>query len=297
MGYVFSILSSVFFTLYIFPRKFTRQKTYIYTLFMGLGNLIVATVLWIYGYTFANINESFFSYWLLLSGFSGCLWFLATLLFLTAIEKVGLSRASQFKNLQGPIGSLLILFSFSEFLVVNFYFLLISIALIFLSTVFFTIKEKETKKPELSGILFAVLAAIIFGFNAFIKKVVINEGFVYAQQFWHGIFIVLSALVFILIKDKSLKPLKALTKKEKKDNLIAMSAGMFYYLATLSILLSYELILGSVSFIISQLYAVWLILLGIFFFKEVNFKQNRLRIISGFVCILLGLIFLLLAQG
>lgn len=294
MGYIYSLLSSILFTIYIIPKKLSKQKTHVYTLFMGVGDFVTASVFWLAGFLFFNVNESFFSPWLLLSCLSGVLWFFASLLFLTGVDKIGLSRASQFKNLQGPIGSVLILFVFSEFVQIGVFYILLSIFLIFFSAILFTINEEGSSKVDLNGVLLAVLSAILFGVNAFIKKAVIMQGFVFAQQFWQSVFIIICAVTFVGVKDKSLH---CFHNVFKKDNFYAFFAGSFYYFATFSILQAYKHILGSVAFTISQLYAVWLTVFGIFVFKEINFKKHKTRIILGFLSALLGLVVLFFAQG
>ncbi len=292
MGYLYAILSSVFFTLYIIPKKLCNQKTHIYVLFMGIGDLIISIIMWFSAYFF-GMKENFFNPWLLLSCLSGVFWFTASIFFLEGVNRIGLSRASQYKNLQGPIGAILILFLMSEADTVNLYLIFAAILFVFLGAAAFTISEDKTKKINITGILMAIMSAVFFGVNAFFKKLMIGSDYVYGQQFWQALFIVISALTYIIIKDKNLNHLKNTTKKE---NYIALMAGSSYYLATFFMLMSYKYILGSVAYTVSQLYALWVIIICIFIFKEINFKKHKIRIITGVIFVILGIIVLLLSQ-
>ncbi len=42
MGYLFAIISSLFFTFYVVPKKISKQTPTKYSLFMGLGFFIIS---------------------------------------------------------------------------------------------------------------------------------------------------------------------------------------------------------------------------------------------------------------
>ena len=112
LGYMFPIISSLFFTIYILPRKFSKQKPIYYTMFVGLGFSIVSIIMYIGNQMLGSSKEALWHPILLVSAFAGFSWMLGQLLLVTAIDKIGLSRSNQWKNLQGPIGSILILIFF-----------------------------------------------------------------------------------------------------------------------------------------------------------------------------------------
>jgi len=60
--------------------------------------------------------------------------------------------------------------------------------------------------------------------------------------------------------------------------------------------LAYKYILDSIAFTIVQLNAVWTVLVGILIFKEIDFKKNWARILTGIVFAITGVIMLLFAQ-
>ena len=117
MGYLFAIVSSLFFTAYVVPKKLSKQTPIKYSMFMGLGFFIVSLIMFCLNKTlYYNPKETLLNPILLLSGFGGALWLLGSVFFLTAIDKIGLSRSNQWKNLQGPIGAILTLIFLSEFM-------------------------------------------------------------------------------------------------------------------------------------------------------------------------------------
>jgi len=68
-----------------------------------------------------------------------------------------------------------------------------------------------------------------------------------------------------------------------------------FLVATLLSIFSYTMIAGGVAWSITQLNAVWTILIGIFVFKEVGFKEHWRRIVAGFVFAMIAIVFLLFA--
>jgi glucose uptake protein GlcU len=294
LGYGFAIISSLFFTLYIIPKKLSKQKPMYYTMFMGLGFFIVSLLFYI-GHCIINKGnaEAIFHPVLLTSAFGGILWMLGSLFFLTSIDKIGLSRSNQWKNLQGPIGSTLILIFFAEFLTTNFVYIMLAIVTIFISAILFTIKKEEQKKIEIKSVGYAVISAVFFGTNALIMRFATREGFLYAQQLYFSAFVFISAVVYLLIKEKKINELKNISNKK---NLLGVIGGAIYYFASYFSASSFKYIEGSIGFTIVQLNGVWTILVGILIFKEIDFKKNWLRIVIGILFAVTGVIMLLLAQ-
>jgi glucose uptake protein GlcU len=58
-------------------------------------------------------------------------------------------------------------------------------------------------------------------------------------------------------------------------------AGAMFLIATLLTIHSYRMIPGAVAWSITQLNVFWTVLVGVFIFKEVNYKQHWLRLITG----------------
>lgn len=294
LGYVFALISSLFFTLYVIPKKISKQTPIKYSLFMGLGFFIISIIAFVINKLIViNPKEILTNPILLLSGLGGILWLIGSVLFLTAIDKIGLSRSNQWKNLQGPIGAILTLSFLSEFMDTKVIYIILAIIFILFSAMLFTIRRKDEKVIDKKGIIYAILSAIFFGINALIQKFATNNGLVYAQQVYFSCFVFISALIYIFIKDKNVEVFKEINKK---DNILGVIGGIIYYFASFFSTLAYKYILGSVAFTIVQLNAVWTVLVGILIFKEINFRQNWKRISLGIVLAIIGVICLLMAQ-
>lgn len=294
LGYLLAVLSSLFFTLYIIPKKLSKQKPIYYTMFMGLGFSLVSIIMYIINKIFINdIKETLMNPILILSCIGGILWMAGSVFFLTAIDKIGLSRSNQWKNLQGPINAILTLTFLAEFLNTKIFYILFATISIFLSALLFTIRNKEEKIVDRKGIIYAIISALFFGTNALIQKYVANNGLIYSQQVYFSISVLVTSILYITVKDKKFKNISSINSK---DNLLGLIGGIIYYFASFFSTLAYKYIPGSIAFTIVQLNAVWTVLVGILIFKEVNFKANWIRIITGMVFAILGIVMLLFAQ-
>ena len=288
MGYLYAILSSLFFAFYAVPKKRVKLKPNIYVFFMGISCFLVSLSL----YLLFGLNEVVFDKWLLLSIGGGVIWFIASVLFFISVDKMGVARASEFKSLQGPIGSLLMLIILSEYISLNIYLLLLAIIFIFLSAMTLVIKDDSNYKMQLKSIITAVLAALFYGLTGFIRKVVTIQGFVYIQQVYTSIGLVLAAFIFLIIKDKKV----ILKKEEKRSYLLAMLSGLFYYFASYFMLLSYKKIEGSIAFPIIQLNSVWAGIIGVLIFKEIDYKKYYKRLLLGLLFAILGITLLVICN-
>lgn len=152
LGYLCAIISSLFFTCYVVPKKISKQTPIKYSLFMGTGFFIVSIVMYIINKILENNSqETLLSPILLFSALGGILWLVGSIFFLTAIDKIGLSRSNQWKNLQGPIGSILILIFLSEFTHTNVIYIILAIISILASAMLFTIKNRDEKIIDRKG--------------------------------------------------------------------------------------------------------------------------------------------------
>lgn len=294
VGYICALISSLFFTAYVIPKKLSKQTPIKYSLFMGLGFFIVSIIMFIINKIIVNNPlENLTNPVLLLSGFGGILWLIGSVFFLTAIDKIGLSRSNQWKNLQGPVGAILTLTFLSEFMETKVVYIILAVVFILLSAMLFTIRKKKEKIVDKKGIIYAILSAIFFGINALIQKFATNNGLIYAQQVYFSALVFISALVYIAFKDRSIKVMKDIKNKE---NILGIIGGITYYFASFFSTLAYKYIPGSIAFTIVQLNAVWTVLVGILIFKEIDFKKNWLRIVIGIVFAIIGVIMLLFAQ-
>jgi len=305
-GVVFALIVSVLFAVYAVPRKFSKQNAALYAMWVGVaylvGSVVVCSVVWGFG---IREQENLLSRWHLLTALRGVVWAFGTVSFSSAIDKIGLVRFNQWKNFQGPTGTLLMLAFLDEVVGAKVIWLLAGMTAMFISAMLFTIPSgfagsAGARAPGgfailsseyISGILFALFAAVCFGVTAFINKIVTNQGFIFSQLLYHSLSVAVSAAIIFIIQTR--KP-REILRVSRETWLPAMSGAMFLAATILSIF-SYTMIAGGVSWSITQLNAVWTILIGIFVFREVSFRKHRRRIITGFAFALAAIVFLMFA--
>ena len=292
-GILFAVIVSVLFAVYAVPRKYSKQNATLYTMWVGVaylvGSVVVCSAVWGLG---LREQENLLSPWHVLTALRGVVWVCGIVSFNIAIDKIGLTRFNQWKNFQGPIGTLLMLAFLNEVTGSKVLWLLLGMTAMFISAVLFTIKsDNGSKQSNKSGILFALLAAACFGVTAFINKIITNQGFIYSQLLYHSLSVVVSAAIIFVIQKRKPKEIGRLSR----ENWLPVISGAMYLTATILSIFSYTLIAGSVSWSITQLNAVWTILIGIFVFKEVSFKKHWPRIITGFIFAFVAIILLLKA--
>jgi len=292
LGVIFSVIVSVLFAVYAVPRKFSKQNAVLYTMWVGVaylaGSMAICFVVWGFG-----LRENLLSRWHLLTALRGFVWVCGIVSFNVAIDKIGLARFNQWKNFQGPIGTLLMLAFLDEVVGSKVIWLLLGMTAMFISAVLFTVKSDDdnNKLSNAGGILFALFAAACFGVTAFINKIVTNHGFIYSQLLYHSLAVVISAAIIFIIQTR--KPKEIL--RFSRENWLPVISGAMFLTATILSIFSYTMIAGGIAWSITQLNAVWTILIGIFIFREVSFGKHRLRITTGFVFSLAAIILLLFA--
>lgn len=289
MGYLLAILSSLFFGIYIIPKKLVKIKTKYYLFYMSFGFVIMSLIVYLFTLLIGKNTEALFHPVLILIVLRGISWFLASNLFLISIDKIGMSRSTQYKNLKGPLGVLLTLIFLSEFKVTNVFLVLLAALLTFTSALLFTIK-KDNHKIDKSGIIYAIIASLFLALNALIQKYITNYGFIYTQHLYQSITIMLVSFIYLIIKDKNLTTLKDITNK---DMPLAFIGGLLYYFAAYFNTLAYKQLPASIAFTIINISGVWSVLIGILIFKEIDFKKNYKRISSGILLSVIAVIILL----
>jgi len=148
------------------------------------------------------------------------------------------------------------------------------------------------KKFENSGVYLALLSALGFGITAVIQKYVTDTVGIYTQQVAWSISITLSLATYLLVTRQLSKVLIG----RQLDYYLGLFAGLVYLGASFFHLFSYKYLSASISFTLIQTNALWTILIGIFIFKEIDFKKHHLRVIMGFLFVLVGIATLSLAK-
>ena len=210
-----------------------------------------------------------------------------------SIDKIGISRSFQYKNLKGPIGVFLTLTLLSEFKVTNVFLIMLAALLTFISALLFTIKKDNVKVSRL-GIVYASLSSILLGITALIQKYVTNCGFVFTQTLYQSVTIMITSYLYILCTDKNSKYLHSTTIRNK---ILSFIGGLGYYFATFFNTLAYKYLPASIAFTIVNMSGIWAVLIGILFFKEINFKENHKRIILGIIFSIIAIFALLYGKN
>jgi len=300
LGYIFAFLSSATSTIYVLPKKISGQKPVSYAMLMGAGFFIASSAGFAVYKTVFKIEESLLDPELLYACLGGILYAAASVSFLSAIDRIGLAKATQWKSLQGPLATLMMLLLLSEFTEVRIIFIVLAVLFLLTAATLFTVKETHNNRVDRRGVLYGLSAAFLFGVFAVIQKHLTNKGLLFSQHIYMSLFIFLTTGTYLLIKNKMKKKPPGegpLIHKTPKDIMLPVTGGMLYYGTAYFSTLAYNYIPGSIAFMINQLSAVWLFLLGVFIFREISFKRHWLRLITGLLFSLMGISMLVLARG
>lgn len=287
---IFALLSSFCFALYSVPQKLCKPNVYTFSYFIGLGYFVCSLIMYFIQVGLGN-TEPIFNLWLLVAGVAGSIWYFGQLTYMKAISNIGLSRASTWQKMQGPIASLSILFLFNEYNAENLVFIILSIVLMGVSALFFAVEDgKSDRKKSVAGLLLALGSAFIFASNVVVRKYLTAEGLLYTQQVYSSFFIMLTAFICASIKEKNCR----FAIKIDKSSSYGLLTGAIYFVATFLMILAFDGLLGTVVSNLKQLSAIFTLIFGIFVFKEISFKQHYVRILLGFFCIILSIVCLCL---
>ena len=260
---------------------------------MGAGYFLASTTGFVLLKTLNYIDEPLFFAHAIVACINGIVWTIASVFVLISIDRIGLAKSNQWKSLQGPIGAFLMMMFFSEFLTTKFIFVIIAIVFITLAAMMFSTKEKDNACVDKRGIVYALIAALFYGLSAYLSKFLTNEGTRFSQQIYQSLFVFISAATFTLIKYRSLNIHVPNTKKEI---VLPLVGGILFFANWSFTLVAYSYLEGSIVVMLHQLNAIWLFLLGVFAFKEIDFKEHWLRLVIGLVFSIIGLFMLILAK-
>ncbi len=293
IGYLLAAVSSIFFSLYVVPRKFSRLSALHFSLLMSAAFCVGSVGLYalkpVIGF------EESWSPALWWAALAGAIWATAFVTFVKSIDALGLARSNQWKNLQGPFGVLLALVVLGEWAITNPWLALLAGFAVFASALCFSVvTEKEDRKSHVHGIYLAAASGLGFGTVALINKYVTIEVGVYTQQVVWSFCIFLSLLVYAFLQRGFVKNIRA---ARRSDVLLGLLAGLIYLGASFFMLQSFLTVPAAIAFTVIQLSFVWTILIGLFVFKEVNPRKYAVRFIFGFLFAFAGLALLAFARG
>lgn len=290
-GYLFAIISSLFFTFYVIPRKLSKLSPAIFSFFMAIGFFVSTVVLYLFQPILKFHETPNLS--LIWSVFAGAIWAISFVLYVLSIDAIGLSRSNQWKNLQGPIAVFVGLIVLGEYTTTNPLFAVLAAIAIFLSATFLTnTSGNKIGHIEKKGVYLAVLSAVGFGIVADIQKYVVSHVGIYTQQVVWSLSIALSLFIYILFKNR----LKEIVRNSRKEVFIALVAGVLYLGAAFFQLLSFKFIALSIAFTIVQMNALWTIAIGILLFKEISLRKFYKHVGLGLLLTIIGIALLVFAR-
>ena len=95
LGIIISLICSAFFSLYIIPKKLSKAKPLNYMLFVGLGFTIASLISYIINGVISGNFDDLFHPAIIFPIINGINWLIGGVLFVTAIDRIGLSRSNQ----------------------------------------------------------------------------------------------------------------------------------------------------------------------------------------------------------
>lgn len=289
LGILLAAIGSVFMGAYIIPKKLSRLDSRVFLFYLSIGFFIGSTFLYLIHIVSSEKTEVLTNPYLLFSALAGALWSVGFYLLLQSVDEIGLTKSNQWKNLQGPIGVLFTIIFLREYLRSNWIFSILAGLAVFLSALFFNIGKKKNGSNT-KGILYATLAALCFGVVTLLNKITLDHSGVYAQQMIISLFLLLSCTHVLIVKKVSIGPIF------RVDSFYGLLSGILYLGASSFMLYSYKFIPASIGYTVIQLNAIWVISIGIFVFKEINYKKHWLRLVLGLIFALVGISMLFLAK-
>ena len=144
---------------------------------------------------------------------------------------------------------------------------------------------KNGKSFNYKYVFIAILSSLLYGGAGLLRKIVTLKGLVYSQQIYSALGIVVAGFLYLIFTSKKVN----IKKENTKQYSLAFLSGFFYYFASFFMLLSYKYIEGSITFSIIQLNAIWAGLIGIFIFKEIDYKKHYKKIIFSLIFAMIGI--------
>ena len=293
MGYMLAVISSVFSAVYVVPKKLSKLGPVTYAMIMGVGFFIASAAGFAVLKALGYIDEPLLIKYAPVACINGVVWTVASVSVLSAIDKIGLAKSNQWKSLQGPVGAFLMLTFLSEFQTAKVAFILIAIILITLAAILFSTREKDNARVDKTGIIYALIAAVFYGISAALGKFLTNEGSRFSQQIYQSLFVVISAAAYILVREKTLR-IKA--PKIGREIALPLVGGVLFFGNSSFMILAYSYIEGSIVSMLHQLNAVWLLIIGVAVFREIDFKRYWPRLAGGLALSIAGVLMLILAK-
>lgn len=277
MWYLFAVLSSLFSSLYVVPRKHTNSPAPVYIFWMGIGFFCGSLLMFMR--SLSRWIQETRDIWLLWAVAEWVLRAGGSILFALSIDISWLTKSNQRKNLQWPIAVVFSLIILREYESVQVHRVLLWALCIFLSALCFNACRSSLDVPSSHRwTLYAIAAWTIFGLLTVVNKHVTTHYGIYNQQLIWSASIILSVLIYLSSQQK----ISTILSVQKKEKLLGIWWWLLYSLASLTMLIAYQTIPASIAFTIIQLNAVWTISMGILLYREIQVRGNRVLILFGY---------------
>lgn len=290
-GYILALITSLFYSLYVIPWKFSKASAMVYTLFLGIGFALFSVGFYLTSGMvggFENLMRPIYA----LSALTGAIWAVGFVFFAKAVDAMGIASATQWRTLQGPFAAILGLIFLGEHAQVNLIYVTGAMVAIFSAALIFT-KRGRGEAIRGKGTGFAFAAAGLFSLIPPLQRYTLtNGGSTMGQQVYFAVFVLIAMLMMVWWREKKLVVLKEF---RLRDNFLGFVAGAILFLRVVIEQNAYARAPVSIAFTIMQFNVVWTILIGVFWFREMEFRRYWRRICGGIGLAMVGIVMLLFA--
>jgi drug/metabolite transporter (DMT)-like permease len=207
------------------------------------------------------------------------------------IDRIGISRTNQWKNLQGPIGVVLALVLLGEFVGADLLKILLGALLVFLSALALSVPTgggEATRSNDRRGILLALSAALVFGLAAAYTKLFASAAETPSLALGASLGFAAVSWGFILFR----RQLREALRSASREWLLALTGGIIFAASIWTMALTFRYLPVSVGYTIIQLNSVWVVLAGVLWFREISFQEHGGRILLGLALAIMGVLVL-----
>jgi glucose uptake protein GlcU len=292
LGFIFGLLSAVFFALYMVPQKITRVNTTAYIWVMSLGVLAGAVGCWaVAGF------PSFGTWGSRIDGLlCGVGWALGTTFFSAAIRRIGLSLATPIKNTTAVLGTLVGLVVLQEWRTTDPQLSALGSLLIVAAAILigYTGDADVPLKQTWKGILYALAAALAYAsYLVPLKRALATIGY-WAFTPWMALGITVTATVVLLAQPGGLRSLNAWSLRSHSLSLLG---GLAWVTAFLCLAASINLSGLAIAWPLSNLNTLPAVALGLLVFREVDMRKQWPKLLIGLGAALVGTVLLGMARS
>lgn len=296
LGLIYVIASTIFFGMYVTPRKHSQLANAPYFFGMGLG-LLVCTV----GSAIAagQFGPETLKYWHL-GLIGGSLWTIGTGCMIAAVPLIGVSRAIPVKNTTGVLGVFIGVLMFGELLGHGPLPPLLALAgsvLIVVSPLFFarTMKTDEQVKPEniRPGILYAIGACLAYAVYSIAIKQADASG---CPPIGYVGLVGAGAFVTIVAWSIWMKAVPVWAGASLKEKWLGILGGIIWAGATFFLFLAVSKLGLAISWSFIQANSLAAVGYSVFALSEIKLRHHLSDVILGAGTVLLGVVLLGLAR-